>query len=196
MPTGGAPPKILFERLNGSAIIRFNNPEIRNPLGSETVKKLIDLMRRIESDGEISKTIFTGRDSVFASGADIREIAELSSEDASAFGSLGQKLMDSISKSSKPTIAAVNGFCFGGGLDLAISCSRRFASPSATFCHPGAGLGIITGWGGTQRLPRLIGSAVAIEMFMTGKVVDANEALRIGLIEAIAEDPLARALEC
>jgi enoyl-CoA hydratase len=196
MPIGDSAPAILFERLDGSAIIRFNKPEIRNPLGSETVRMLIDLMRRIESDGGISKTIFTGRDSVFASGADIREIAELSLEHAPAFGNLGQKLMDSISKSSKPTIAAVNGFCFGGGLDLAISCSRRVASPSATFCHPGAGLGIITGWGGTQRLPRLIGSAVAIEMFMTGKVVDANEALRIGLIEAIAEDPLARALEC
>jgi len=87
------------------------------------------------------------------------------------------------------TIAAINGYCYGGALDLALACDRRIASPKATFCHPGVGLGIITGWGGTQRLPRLIGTANASMMFFTAMPIDAKEALRIGLIDEIKKDP-------
>jgi enoyl-CoA hydratase len=89
---------------------------------------------------------------------------------------------------SKNATAFVNGFCFGGALDLALSCKKRIAAPNATFCHPGANLGIMTGWGGTQRLPRLIGEAKALEMFLTAKRVDAIEALRIGLVDEISEE--------
>lgn len=103
--------------------------------------------------------------------------------------------MNKISASEKLTIAAVNGFCFGGALDLALSCDKRIAAPEAEFSHPGVNLGIITGWGGTQRLPRLVGAAAALEMFMTAERVSAEKALRIGLIDAVSADPLRSALE-
>ena len=125
----------------------------------------------------------------------MREIAKIAAGDAKEFARRGQSLMKKIADSPKLTIAAVNGFCFGGALDLALACDIRIAAPDAVFCHPGANLGIITGWGGTQRLPRLIGEAAALEMFLTARKVDAREALRIGLINRVADDPLAAALE-
>ena len=96
--------------------------------------------------------------------------------------------MRKISELPNLTIAFINGFCFGGGLDLALSCKERIAAPNAMFCHPGANLGIMTGWGGTQRLPRLVGEARALEMFLLAKRVDAQEALQIGLVDEIKED--------
>jgi enoyl-CoA hydratase/carnithine racemase len=102
--------------------------------------------------------------------------------------------MMQISQLPLTTVAAINGFCFGGALDLALACGQRIASPDAVFSHPGADLGIITGWGGTQRLPRLIGHARALEMFFTAQRVDAREALSIGLVDAVSEDPVASAL--
>jgi len=92
------------------------------------------------------------------------------------------------------TVAGVNGYCFGGGLDLALACDKRIAAPNATFCHPGAGLGIITGWGGTRRLPRLVGRGNALSMFFTAEPINAYEALRIGLIDEIDPDPVAAAM--
>ena len=115
-------------------------------------------------------------------------------ETAPAFARHGQKLMNAICELSVPTIAAINGYCFGGGLDLALACGRRIASPNAVFCHPGVGLGIITGWGGTQRLPRSVGEGIALEMLMTAARVSATEALRFGLIDTIADDVLYEAL--
>ena len=95
----------------------------------------------------------------------------------------------------KNTIAAVNGYCFGGALDLALACKRRIAAPNAKFAHPGVSIGIMTGWGGTQRLPRLIGEAKALEMFLTAKVFGAAEALACGLIDEISDEPLRTAIE-
>jgi enoyl-CoA hydratase/carnithine racemase len=109
-------------------------------------------------------------------------------ETAREYARRGQNLMRKISELPNQTIALVNGFCFGGGLDLALSCQRRIATPNAVFCHPGANLGIMTGWGGTQKLPRLIGEAKALEMFLTANRVGAKEALRIGLIDEICEN--------
>jgi enoyl-CoA hydratase/carnithine racemase len=103
--------------------------------------------------------------------------------------------MSSIANLPQTTVAAINGFCFGGALDLALACDKRIASPDAKFCHPGAGLGIITGWSGTQRLPRLIGTANANEMFFTASPIDAERAIEIGLIDEITDDVFARALE-
>ncbi|HSK70120.1 MAG TPA: enoyl-CoA hydratase/isomerase family protein, partial [Pyrinomonadaceae bacterium] len=123
------------------------------------------------------------------------EIAQVTKETARAFASRGQNLMRKISELPQTTIAAINGYCFGGALDLALACKKRIASPNALFSHPGVNLGIITGWGGTQRLPRLVGEAKALEIFLTGKRVDAEEALRMGLIDEIARDPLAKCLE-
>jgi enoyl-CoA hydratase/carnithine racemase len=102
--------------------------------------------------------------------------------------------MSRISDLHCKTVAAVNGFCFGGALDLALACDMRIASPNALFSHPGASLGIMTGWGGTQRLPRMIGEAAAIEMFFTGRRVNAAEALTLGLVDAVADDPVPSAI--
>jgi enoyl-CoA hydratase len=103
--------------------------------------------------------------------------------------------MSKIAAANQTTIAAINGFCLGGALDLTLACNKRIASPNAIFSHPGVNLGIITGWGGTQRLPRLIGEAAALEMLLTAKRINAKEALRIGLINEIAENPLQKAVE-
>jgi enoyl-CoA hydratase/carnithine racemase len=165
------------------------------PLSLGDVDELIDLLSSPSTFERIRRIIFTGRDEVFASGADLREIASLNAETAPEFARKGQRLMGLIGNLPIRTVAAIDGYCFGGALDLAISCDERIASPASRFCHPGVGLGIITGWGGTQRLPRLLGESRAIEMLLTARVVDADEALRIGLIDEISGSPLARALE-
>jgi enoyl-CoA hydratase len=173
---------IVVENTENAVIIRFNRPEIRSPLSVAVLVELDKILDAI-SDETI---IFTGIGDVFASGADLREIAKVTGETAKDYALRGQSLMNKIA--SKNAIAFVNGFCFGGALDLALSCKKRIATPNAVFCHPGANLGIMTGWGGTQRLPRLIGEAKALEMFLTAKRVDAEEALRIGLVDDIYED--------
>lgn len=182
------------ERFHACLIVKFIRPKARNPLSIAALKLLHRFVDLHFSSPDFKKFIFTGTDDVFASGADLREIAKVTTETAREFAERGQSLMKKIADSPKLTIAAVNGFCFGGALDLALSCKRRIASPNAVFCHPGANLGIITGWGGTQRLPRLVGEARALEMFLTAKQIGAQEALRIGLINAISENPLAAAL--
>lgn len=186
---------IVLEDHGKIRIIIFNRPEIRSPLSRSVVEELHGIVDEIAADPQIEALVFTGSDDVFASGANLNEISRLTGDTAPEFARLGQGLMRKVETCGKRTIAAINGFCFGGALDLALSCSRRIASPDAIFSHPGAALGIITGWGGTQKLPRLIGEARALEMFMTAKRVGADEALRIGLIDAVAEDPLAQALE-
>ncbi len=175
-------------------IIRFNRPEIRSPLSIFVLEELHEILNETAKNQSIEKIIFTGKQDVFASGADLREIAEINVQTAKEFALRGQNLMNKIADSDKLTIAAINGFCFGGALDLALACNRRIATKNAQFCHPGVGLGIITGWSGTQRLPRLIGEAAALEMFLTAKRVDANEALSIGLIDKISSESLAEAV--
>lgn len=179
---------VLTEKISGALIIIFNRPEIRSPLSVFVLNRLDEILTEAEKDSEIVKIIFTGKSDVFASGADLREIVEVSGETARKFALRGQRLMNKISASEKQTIAAVNGFCFGGALDLALACEKRIAARNAQFSHPGVNLGIMTGWGGTQRLTKLIGEANALEMFLTAKRVSAEEALRIGLIDLIAED--------
>jgi enoyl-CoA hydratase len=182
---------LLIERLGENAVITFNRPEIRSPLSIAVLESLIDCLGSL---GESERLIFTGVGDVFASGADLREIAEVDGDTAREFAERGQRLMAMIANHRGLTIAAVNGYCFGGALDLALSCSVRIASANSEFCHPGANLGIMTGWGGTQRLPRLIGEAAALEMFLTARRTTASEALRIGLINMIDHDPLAAAM--
>ena len=185
---------VIIEEIGQSVIVRFNRPEIRSPLSIEVLERLSDILGDIEKSNDIGNVIFTGVRNVFASGADLREIAIVDASSAREFAERGQSLMGRISELQPLTIAAVNGVCFGGALDLALACKRRIASPDATFAHPGADLGIMTGWGGTQRLPRLLGEAKALEMFFTAKRVTADRALKIGLVDEIAADPLARAL--
>lgn len=180
-----------IEDLSHARIVRFCRPESRNALSAE-VLDAIDAA--ISTLGERA-LVFTGVGDTFASGANLNEIAALTGETAPAFARRGQELMSRIETLKQQTVAAVNGFCFGGALDLAIACKHRIASPNAKFAHPGAGLGIITGWGGTQRLPRLIGIANSLEMLFTASPIDATRALAVGLIDEIAVEPLARALE-
>jgi enoyl-CoA hydratase/carnithine racemase len=183
------------EETGQSLIIRFGRPEIRSPLSVVVLDELTRIIAEVEKRRDLVRLVFTGTGGVFASGADLREIALINGETAAAFASRGQDLMRRIANLSIETIAAVNGVCFGGALDLALACKRRIASPAALFSHPGANLGIMTGWGGTQRLPRLVGEAIALEMFFTAKRMNAEEALSCGLVDLIVEDVIAAALQ-
>lgn len=176
-----------------AVIVRFKRPEIRNPLSITVLEELYKVIDGCSNDQTIERLIFTGTDRIFASGADLREIATVTSATAREFALRGQTLMTKIASLPLATIAVINGFCFGGALDLALACDYRIASPDAQFAHPGAGLGIITGWGGTQRLPRLVGQACALELFFTAEAIDADRAFAIGLIDEVAREPLERA---
>lgn len=132
--------------------------------------------------------IITGNSKFFSAGADLQEIAALTGGEALEFSRAGQELMHLIAGFPAPVCAAIHGYCMGGGLDLALACHYRAASPHAVFGHRGAALGLITGWGGTQRLPRLIGKARALQMFVGAEKVNAAEALRSGLVDTVAED--------
>ena len=187
--------KGFFVELKQTAVVaRLNKPEIRNPLSTDVINGLSTLMDHIATI-PTSKVIFTGSGDSFASGANLREIEQLTPKNAREFAMRGQSLMTKIDGSPALTVASINGYCFGGGLDLALACKIRIASPKALFCHPGVDLGIITGWGGTQRLPRLVGVSEALEMLLTGSRLSAQDALRIGLIDTIVDDVLAAALD-
>lgn len=180
--------ELNIEHQGDAMIVRFARPEIRNPLSVVVLDQLHAIADDLLSNSDLKKLIFTGSGDSFASGADLREIASVTSENAHEFALYGQSLMAKVSALSQTTMAAINGWCFGGALDLALSCDVRIASPNARFAHPGAGLGIITGWGGTQRLPRLIGQANALEMFFTASPLDSDAAFRIGLVDLVADD--------
>jgi enoyl-CoA hydratase len=186
---------IIVEQRAACAIIRLNRPLARNPLSISTLESLDETFSSLASGSDFDRIIFTGTGDVFASGANIREVATLTGETARLFARRGQLLMQKIADASVLTIAAINGYCMGGGLDLALSCRLRFASQGAVFAHPGARLGIITGWGGTQRLPRLIGPARALEFFATARRLTSQEALEIGLIDRICDPVIDCALE-
>jgi enoyl-CoA hydratase len=190
-----AAPAIFIETLPSIAVIRLNRPAARNPLSVSTLEELDQAVSSLDRRSDIHALIFTGTDDVFASGANIRELLALNSSTAREFALRGQRVMQRIADSTKLTIAAVNGYCMGGGLDLALACKLRCAKTNAVFAHPGARLGIITGWGGTQRLPRLIGAARALEMFTTARRVTSHEALQIGLIDSINDALLDQARE-
>jgi enoyl-CoA hydratase len=166
-------------------VVRLNRPAERNSLSVATLEELDELVSALVARTDVSTIIFTGTGDTFASGANIRELGALTPETAREFARRGQSLMQRIADAPQLTIAAVNGYCMGGGLDLALACRLRCAAPSAVFAHPGARLGIITGWGGTQRLPRLIGQARALEMFATARRVTASEAYEIGLVNRV-----------
>lgn len=186
---------IIVEEIENAIVLRFNRPEIKNPLSIETLETLEETLAISEPNQDVSTIIFTGSGDTFASGANLNEIAQLTGATARAFGLRGQNLMQRIYRSNKLIIAAIDGFCMGGALDLALACKKRVASSRSIFAHPGVNLGIMTGWSGTQLLPRLIGEAAALEMFLTAKRVDASKALRIGLIDKIADNPLDDAVE-
>ena len=189
------PDPIVLEIREATAIIRFNRPRARNPLSSEVQTRLEQVLSEVTNRASIEVSIFTGTEGVFLSGADISELAALDCREALAFAQRGQHLCQLIAEAKPRTIAAINGYCLGGGLDLALACDLRIASPKAEFAHPGARLGIITGWGGTQRLSRLIGKTRAIEFFATARRFNSAEAMNIGLIDIVDDSPLDYALK-
>ncbi|MGB7925027.1 MAG: enoyl-CoA hydratase/isomerase family protein [Pyrinomonadaceae bacterium] len=186
---------VVVEIRASSAIVRLNRPAERNALSVATLQELDSVVSTLITRPELSAIIFTGTNDVFASGANIRELRALTPATAQEFARRGQRLFQKIADARQLTIAAVNGYCMGGGLDLALACDLRYASPNAVFAHPGARLGIITGWGGTQRLPRLIGTTRALEMFATAKRVTSSEAVEMGLVNSIGEPVLDKACE-
>jgi enoyl-CoA hydratase len=136
-------------------------------------------------EASIHGIVLSGTERVFAAGAEIRELTKMDAVGAHEFSRFGQEVMARIERSPKPIIAAIRGYCLGGGLDLALACHARIASEDARFAHPGAALGILTGWGGTQRLTRVIGRGRALEMFTTGDVMSAARAFDIGLVSEV-----------
>ncbi|MDT5062137.1 MAG: enoyl-CoA hydratase [Acidobacteriota bacterium] len=186
---------VIVEAHSAFAILRINRPAERNSLSVATLKELDAVVSSLIARTDINAIIFTGTSDVFASGADIRELRALTPATAGEFAKRGQRLFQKIADAKQLTIAAINGYCMGGGLDLALACDLRCASPGAIFAHPGARLGIITGWGGTQRLPRLIGTARALEMFASAKHVTSNEAYEMGLVNRTGESVLDCAIE-
>jgi len=175
------------------AVVRVLSGDNTNRLTRARVAALTAAIEKLACEPR-ARLIITGNSYFFSTGADLHEIAELRGVETFRFAQLGQRLMKTVANFPAPTVAAIRGYCMGGGLDLALACTRRIASPQAIFGHRGAALGLITGWGGTQRLPRLIGKARALQMFLVAEKLPAREALRYGLIDAIADDPLAVAL--
>jgi len=175
--------------------------ELRDPSGFPRLTRAVleELHRHLgagQNHSGARAIVITGTDQCFAAGADLGEVAALGALEALRFSALGQSLMRRIEGHAKPCIAAVRGYCLGGGLDLALACHLRVAASDAVFGHPGAGLGIITGWGGTQRLPRLLGPgrrARAMEMLSTAQTISAREAYAWGLVNRLA--PAERVLE-
>jgi enoyl-CoA hydratase len=171
---------------SGVALITVNRPQKLNALSGEVVGELGDAFARIASDRAIRAAIVTGAgEKAFVAGADINELAVLSAFEARDFALRGQAVFRRLETCGKPSVAAVNGFALGGGLELAMACSVRFASENAKLGQPEVKLGIIPGYGGTQRLPRLVGRGRALELLLDGEPVTAAEAYRIGLVNAI-----------
>jgi enoyl-CoA hydratase len=167
-------------------LLSLNHPSGFPRLSCEVLRSLLRHLDEFESAREFPAMIVTGTEQAFCAGAELEEITALTSADTRAFTDLGQSVMNRIAAMPKPVVAAVRGYCMGGGFDLALACHARIATADAIFAHRGAILGLITGWGGTQRLPRLIGRARAAEIFLTARHIPAEEALQCGLIRVIA----------
>jgi len=178
-------------------VLQLVSPDGTNKLGMSRIIALHRIVDELKIEAEtcrIKALLITGNDKFFSAGADLNEIAQLSGRRAFAFSRAGQALMLAIDQFPVPVIAAIRGYCMGGGMDLALACDYRIAAPDAVFGHRGASLGLMTGWGGTQRLPRLIGRARAMQMFLLAEMVAADEALKIGLVDAISDDPITHAV--
>jgi enoyl-CoA hydratase len=175
------------------ATVTMNRPEALNAFNTEQLDLLIAAFRALADDRSVRAVILTGAgERAFAAGADIKAMAAMTPAEGVDFGRKGHAATAAVELLPQPVIAAVNGFAFGGGCELAIACDIRLAAENARFAQPEVGLGIPPGWGGTQRLPRLIGPGFAAEMIYSGRHVSADEALRIGLVNAV--HPLDRLL--
>lgn len=177
-----------------AAVLRLVSDDGTNRLSIARVLALTSALEQL-AEQRPARLILTGNAHFFSAGAELAEINALYGAQALRFALMGQTLMNAVASFPAPTVAAIHGFCMGGGLDLALACDRRIAGPHAVFGHRGAALGLMTGWGGTQRLPRIVGKARALEMFVMAEKLSAKRALEFGLIDSVVDDPLAAALE-
>ncbi len=176
------------------AIVTIRRPEVLNALSDALLRELAEIPELVAEDTEVRAVIFTGEGKAFVAGADIPEIAGLSDVFvAREYSLLGQDVMNAIAAMPIPTIAAINGYALGGGLELALACDLRVAAKGAKLGLPEVGLGLIPGFGGTQRLPRIVGLGRALDLILTGRHVPAEEALALGLVNRVADDALAEA---
>lgn len=179
---------VQLEREGHLAVVTVNRPSKLNALDAETIAELDAVFAALDADASVGAVILTGAgDKAFVAGADISVLARQGVLDGKENARRGQALTLRIEQSRKPVLAAINGYAFGGGLELALACDLRFCSKAAKMGLPEVSLGILPGYGGTQRLPRLCGSGVALQMILTGDPVTADEALRIGLVNAVFE---------
>jgi enoyl-CoA hydratase len=187
---------IRIDRDGAVAIVTVDRQDALNALDVATLTQLRDELRSLANDDDVRAVILTGAgDRAFIAGADIKYMSRLAVDEATVWGGLGHTAGRLLETMPKPTIAAVNGFALGGGCELALACDIRYASSRAKLGQPEVNLGIIPGWGGTQRLARVCGLGVAKELLYTGRSVDAEEALRIGLVSAVHDPVLDKACE-
>jgi enoyl-CoA hydratase len=185
---------VLTEHRDAVAIVTINRPDKLNALNHDVLTALESTIRTLESDRSVRCIVITGAGpKAFVAGADIAQLHEQDAQSGRLFAEIGQRVMTAIERCGKPVIAAVNGFALGGGCELAMACHMRFAADTARFGQPEINLGIIPGYGGTQRLTRLIGQANAIEFILTGDMINAQDAHRLGLVNRVY--PAAELLE-
>jgi enoyl-CoA hydratase/carnithine racemase len=187
-------PPYSVEHHDNAVVLRLVSDDGTNRLTRARVQAITAAVEELAARPP-ARLVIAGNARFFSAGADLNEIAALTGAEALRFAQTGQRLMAAIANFPAPTVAVIQGYCMGGGLDLVLACDRRVASAHALFGHRGAALGLITGWGGTQRLPRLVGKARALQMFLAAEKLHAPQALQCGLVDAIADDPLAAALE-
>jgi enoyl-CoA hydratase len=177
---------LLLEREGPVAIVTVNRPKVLNALNADTIGELGMMFSQLKADDGVRVVLLTGAgERAFVAGADISELAVQSAAGAKVVASTGQAVFAQIETLGKPVIAAVNGFALGGGCELAMACSLRVAADSARFGQPEVNLGLIPGYAGTQRLPRLVGKGRALDLLLTGRMVKADEALAIGLVNRV-----------
>ena len=176
---------IIFEKKDGIGFVTMNRPKALNALNTDVLTELDDVFRSIDKDDEVKVAIITGAGRAFIAGADIAQMAELNGTEGRDMTIQGQLVMELIETINKPVIAAVNGFALGGGNELSMACDIRIASEAAKFGQPEVNLGIIPGYGGTQRLPRLVGKGMAKKLIYSAEMIGAEEAYRIGLVDQV-----------
>jgi enoyl-CoA hydratase len=181
---------LLYEKRDAISFITFNRPKVLNALNRKTIEELRDALVDARDDAAVRVLILTGTgEKAFVAGADISELAQRTPVDGKDFSLFGQSVFHLLETMGKPSICAINGFALGGGCELALSCSIRIASKTAKLGQPEVKLGIIPGYGGSQRLTRLCGKGVAHELCLTGEMITAEEAQRIGLVNRVYEPP-------